>query len=154
MSASDPARRRGVKFALDTSCLVALLAEWHERHRATVQAYEARIARGETLVIAGHAFLECFSVLTRLPPPLAATPQAAEEVLVKCLTGTGEIAGMTAEACRSAVRDLAGRGVGGGRVYDAIIARCCCDAGAAVLLTWNQRHFLSVAPTGLTVLEP
>ena len=153
MSASDPARRPGVRFALDTSCLVALLADWHQHHRETVRAYEERIERGERLVVAGHAFLECFSVLTRLPPPLAATPQTAEEVLSKYLD-RAEIAGMTPEACRSAVHSLAGRGIGGGRVYDAIIALCSYQAGATTLLTWNPRHFLAVSPSGLSLMEP
>jgi uncharacterized protein with PIN domain len=139
---------------MDTSCLVALLAEWHEHHRETVQEYEARLARGERLIVATHAYLECFSVLTRLPPPLAATPEAAEAVLATYLAGSGELVGATADACRAAVRHLASRGLGGGRVYDGIIALCSYQAGATTLLTYNARHFLSVAPTGLTVLEP
>jgi predicted nucleic acid-binding protein len=146
-------RSHGVKFALDTSCLIALLAEWHERHKAAVRGYEKRLARGERLVIAGHAFLECFSVLTRLPPPLATSPETAAAILSKYLDA-GELAGMTAETCRLAVRDLAARGLGGGRIYDGIIALCSYQAGATTLLTFNVRHFLAVAPPGLAVLEP
>jgi hypothetical protein len=104
-------------------------------------------------VIAGHAFLECFSVLTRLPPPLATAPETAEAILAKYLEA-GELGGMTADACRLAVRDLAARGMGGGRIYDGIIALCSYQAGATTLLTYNARHFLPVAPPGLAVLEP
>src|ERR1700752_4406567 len=125
---SGKARPRGDKFALkfsmDTSCLVALLAEWHEHHRETVREYESRLARGERLIVAAHAYLECFSVLTRLPAPLAATPATAEAVLATYLDGSGELVGVTAEACRAAVRQLVTRGFGGGRVYDGIIALC------------------------------
>ena len=139
---------------MDTSCLVALLAEWHEHHRETVREYEARLARGERLIVAAHAYLECFSVLTRLPPPLAATPETAEAVLATYLDGSGELVGATADACRTAVRRLVTHGFGGGRVYDGIIALCSYQAGATTLLTHNARHFLSIAPAGLTVLEP
>jgi len=148
------ARPNGAKFALDTSCLVALLAEWHEHHKETVQEYEARLARGERLVVSAHAYLECFSVLTRLPPPLAAAPETAEAVLASYLDGSGELAGATADACRTTVQHLAGRGLGGGLVYDAIIAFCSYEAGATTLLTYNTRHILSIAPRDLAVLEP
>ena len=147
-------RRDAGKFALDTSCLVALLAEWHARHEPTVTDYEARVKRGQRLVVAGHAALECFSVLTRLPAPLSAAPATVEQVLAQYLSDGAEIAGMSAEACRLTLAELARRGMGGGRIYDAIIALCSYQAGAAVLLTWNLNHFLSVAPAGLTVLEP
>lgn len=146
-------RSHGVKFALDTSCLVALLAEWHEHHKTAVRGYEKRLARGERLVIAGHAYLECFSVLTRLPPPLTTAPETAAAILSKYLDH-GELAGMTAEVCRGAVQDFAARSMGGGRIYDSIIALCSHQAGAATLLTYQTRHFLPLAPPGLAVVEP
>ena len=49
---------------------------------------------------------------------------------------------------------MAARSMGGGRIYDAIIALCSHQAGATVLLTWNLKHFLAVAPAGLTIREP
>ena len=61
---------------------------------------------------------------------------------------------MPPKTCRQALRDLAGRGLGGGRIYDAIIALSSFQAGATILLTWNLKHFLSVAPVGLAVQEP
>ncbi len=45
-------------------------------------------------------------------------------------------------------------GLGGGRVYDAAIAQCVAEAGATLLLTWNTKHFLPIAPAGLDVREP
>lgn len=147
-------RRDAAKFALDTSCLVALLAGWHPRHRETVADYDARVERGERPVIAGHALLECFSVLTRLPAPLAAQPASVAQVLSGFLSGDVEVADMSGSSCRLMISELARRGLGGGRIYDGIIALCSFQAGAMVLLTWNLTHFLSVAPTGLTVAEP
>jgi toxin FitB len=147
------ARHGNAKFGLDTSCLVALLADWHERHGATTAAYNARMKAGQRLVVAAHAVLECFSVLTRLPAPLAAPPAVVERVLASYLSDA-EIAGITSGTCRFAIADLARRGVGGGLTYDAVIAICSYEAGARELLTWNLSHFLRVAPSGLTPREP
>lgn len=117
-------------------------------------AYEARLEKGERLVLASHAVLECFSVLTRLPAPMSAAPQIVEQALSSYLSARTDLAGVTPESCRQVVRDMAERGLGGGRIYDAIIALSSYQAGATVLLTWNLKHFLSVAPAGLRVEEP
>jgi len=44
--------------------------------------------------------------------------------------------------------------MGGGIVYDAAIAEAAFAAGATVLLTWNPKDFLRVAPHGLEVRQP
>jgi len=145
---------RPAKFGLDTSCLVPLLAEWHTRHRQTVAAYQERLAAGQRVVIAAHALLECFAVLTRLPGPLRTTPQTALRILELWFGKGTEICGLSPQDCWSAMGELAGSGRGGGRVYDAVIARATGRAGASVLLTWNVSEFLSVAPPGLEIREP
>ena len=57
-----------------------------------------------------------------------------------------EIPAIGPELVWSSVRELAWQELGGGMVYDAVIARASFQAGAAVLLTWNVRDFPSVAP--------
>jgi hypothetical protein len=52
------------------------------------------------------------------------------------------------------IADLARLGFGGGQVYDALIAWCAADAGATVLLTWNLKHFATIASPDLQVREP
>jgi len=46
------------------------------------------------------------------------------------------------------------RGVGGGRIYDAVIAYCARKAMADEILTWNVDHFASFAGDGLTISSP
>lgn len=46
------------------------------------------------------------------------------------------------------------RGFAGARVYDAVIALAAYEAGARLLLTWNVRHFISVALVGLEIRQP
>ena len=88
-----------------------------------------------------------------MPAPLAASPASVEQVLSPYLS-EAQVAGLTGDTCRQALREFARRGIGGGRIYDAVIAHCSYEAGATLLLTWNRSHFLPVAPAGLAILEP
>ena len=44
-------------------------------------------------------------------------------------------------------------GIRGGRIHDALIARCAIHGGATTLLTWNVRHFSSFG-SEIRVLRP
>jgi hypothetical protein len=46
------------------------------------------------------------------------------------------------------------RGFAGARVFDVAIALAAYEAGARFLLTWNVRHFISIAPVGLEIRQP
>jgi predicted nucleic acid-binding protein len=46
------------------------------------------------------------------------------------------------------------RQVGGGKIHYAVIAQATARAGASVLLTWNVKDFLAVAPAGLEIRSP
>ena len=142
-----------MRVAFDTNCLVALLCEWHECHQATRSAMDEARRAHYPLIIASHALLECFSVLTRLPAPHRIAPKEVEQALLQNFS-RAEVSAVDASMCWSTIHDLAERGLGGGRLYDAVIARSARAAGATVLLTWNVRDFLSVAPPGLEVREP
>src|SRR5258707_811905 len=55
--------------ALDTSVIIALVSGWHERHAAVTALVEGELDRGSGLLLATHALIESYAVLTRLPPP-------------------------------------------------------------------------------------
>ena len=61
---------------LDTSAAVALVVEDHEAHAATLEA-----VRGRRLGLAGHAWFETYSVLTRLPSGLRRSPAEVAALL-------------------------------------------------------------------------
>src|SRR6478672_6001728 len=80
----DPKRahaRNEVNIGIDTSCLVPLVSSWHEHHDATLSSLEELKRQNHTLIVATHAVLECFSVLTRLPERIRITPREASERL-------------------------------------------------------------------------
>lgn len=105
--------RRAVVF-LDTSAAVALVVEDHEAHAATLEAVHDR-----RLGLAGHAWFETYSVLTRLPPGLRRSPADVVRLLTQNFPETGFPDEGQAAALSAELADL---GISGGAVYDALIA--------------------------------
>ena len=144
--------RARMAIGLDTSCLVPLFCEWHEFHLATLKTFSAR--PGRRWVISAHVLAECFAVLTRLPPPFRIAPPQARELLAVNFSESADIAEVSKQDVWAALKHAADRGFGGGRVYDAIIAHSTARCGATVMLTWNIKDYLVVAPAGLEVRTP
>jgi predicted nucleic acid-binding protein len=99
---------------LDTSAAIALVVEDHEDHAAVLDA-----VRGRRLGLAGHAWFETYSVLTRLPAGLRRSPPDAIRLMnhnfpLSTFLGEKESVELTGE--------LAQRGISGGAVYDALVA--------------------------------
>ena len=110
--------------AADSSVLVAGFASWHERHGV---AREALV--GATVV--GHALLEAYSVLTRLPPPHR-TPAAVAAAFLVELADTAPLV-LGGSSWATLPSRLASAGVVGGATYDALIAVTALEAGAELL---------------------
>jgi len=98
---------------LDTSTAVALVVEDHDAHVATLDA-----VRGRRLGLAGHAWFETYSVLTRLPPGLRRSPADALRLLARNFPASGFLG--EAEAADLG-GDMARLGISGGAVYDALV---------------------------------
>lgn len=142
-----------MKIALDADLVVHLIATDSPRNAATVSCYEGHRKGGDEFVLAENALLEAFSVLTRAPKPFATPGREAERIL-RAHFGTSVTAPIRPGLALEAIRHTLDRGFAGGRVYDAAIALATYEAGARLLLTWNVRHFISVAPVGLEVRHP
>ncbi len=106
---------------VDTSVAVALVVEDHVAH-ATVLA----TLRGRRLGLAGHAFFETYSVLTRLPAPIRRPPREVARLLDQNFPET-HFAG--AGEMRELARRLPALGLAGGSVYDALVAAAAIHAG-------------------------
>ena len=98
---------------LDTSAAVALVVEDHEAHAATLEA-----VRGRRLGLAGHAWFETYSVLTRLPGGLRRSPAEVAALLAHDFPVT---AFLGEEAAAALGPELARLGISGGAVYDALV---------------------------------
>jgi predicted nucleic acid-binding protein len=138
---------------LDSNILIELVLKTAKKHDRTARAYNALAAEGAEFVIADHVLLEAFSVMSRSPFPVGVAPRVAERIL-KDSFGSAVIAPLRPGLAWETIRHTLVHGFWGGRVYDAAIALTIYEAGARVFLTWNTRHFLTIAPVGLEVRSP
>lgn len=98
---------------LDTSTAIALIVEDHEAHGVTLAA-----ARGRRLGLAGHAWFETYSVLTRLPAGLRRSPADAVRLLANDFPASSFLGEIVAAELGP---ELARLGISGGSVYDALV---------------------------------
>jgi predicted nucleic acid-binding protein len=106
---------------VDTSVAVALVVADHEAHPQTSSALS-----GIALGLAGHAFFETYSVLTRLPQPLRRGPREVLEILGHDFPHNRFLA---VERTLELTARLADLGVAGGSVYDALVGAVSVEHG-------------------------
>jgi predicted nucleic acid-binding protein len=110
---TDTRAEEPLSVLLDTSAAIALVLEDHERHASTLEA-----VRGRRLGLAGHAWFETYSVLTRLPAGLRRSPADVIRLLAHDFPASvflGE------EQSVNLGGELARLGVTGGAVHDALV---------------------------------
>ena len=109
---------------LDTSVAIALLVDRHGAHATAMRWQDGRPA-----VLSGHAAVETYSVLTRLPGDLRVAPLDAAR-LIERRFGSPLLLGSAAAADVPGV--LSRLGIAGGAVYDALVALAALEHGAAL----------------------
>ena len=110
---------------LDTSAAVALVVEDHEAHAATLES-----VRGQRLGLAGHAWFETYSVLTRLPGGLRRSPADVAALLAHDFPATAFLA---EDAAAALGPELARLGISGGAVYDALVGAAARQHGRSLV---------------------
>ncbi|SDM87299.1 PIN domain-containing protein [Actinomyces ruminicola] len=102
------------RIAVDTSIAIPLLVASHAAHRR-VRDW----ARGRRLSLSGHASVETYAVLTRLPGDARVS---AEDAVALIDDRFPEVLALSADSAITAPRRLAGLGIAGGAVYDGLVA--------------------------------
>jgi predicted nucleic acid-binding protein len=128
----------GDRWACDTSVAVAALDPIHEAHSVCRRALvELRPA------LAGHATFETYSVLTRLPLPLRLSAGQAAAVLAAAFP---EDCWLDATGTRDLRERLAGLGIVGGSVYDALVGQASVTNRRTLLTRdrWAERTYRSL----------
>ena len=128
---------------LDTSVAVALLVEDHVAHDACRASLD-----GHDLGLAGHATFETMSVLSRLPPPHRRSIRAIHEAIEYSFPHSRFL---TEEATRESAARMAHLGIGGGAVYDALVAATAIEHHH-VLVTRDQRALPTYQAMGAALL--
>ncbi len=107
--------------AIDTSVAIPLLVATHAAH-ATVATWWA----GRRLALAGHAFVETYAVLTRLPHDLRLAPDDAARLMSARFT---DPLLLHEAAAREVPAVLSHLGISGGATYDALVALAAAEHG-------------------------
>lgn len=128
--------------ALDTSVAVPLLVRGHTAHDAVVAWWDRR-----EIALCGHALVETYSVLTRLPGDLRLAPEDAVRLLGERFTAPLLLAPETA----GRLPEVLGRlGIAGGAVYDALVGLAAAEH-AAELATRDGRARATYEAVGARV---
>lgn len=93
------------------------------------------------LVVPGHALVEAFSVMTRLPAGKRVTPAVAEQLLATSFRQSARVAALSDRGTWELLERMGGSSIGGGAIYDARILAEAEAAGVDRLVTHNVRHF-------------
>ena len=127
----------------DTSVFVASFQESHPHHLQSLKALGAiSHPRG---VCAAHSLAAFYSVTTRLPPPVRATPAQAAHYLREISRMITPVA-LTADEYAAGLQRASLHQVPRGQIYDFLLLACAKKSGAEQILTWNLRHFQTLVP--------
>ncbi len=130
------------RLLLDTSAAVALVVTDADLHLAARAA-----TRGHRLGLAGHALVETYSVLTRLPPPHRLRPEHVDRLIRHNFPDT---VALPEGVFTSIVTALAAAGVSGGAAYDGLVAAASIHHRIP-LLSADQRASSTYERMGATV---
>lgn len=115
---------------LDTSAAIALVHDQNPAHERILQ-----LTHGRVIGLAGHASVEMYSVLTRMPGAARVSPGRAQEIIERSFPASAPLSPTSAEA---AIATFADAGIAGGSVYDGLVGLAARDA-AVTLLTCDRR---------------
>lgn len=130
---------------LDSNVIIAIAAEAHEHHAASLA-----LLTGDNPVVcalAAHSIAEAYSALTRQDhrAPFRFTAEEAWASL-ESLRAVTMLVGLTPSQAFDVVRTYAATGGIGPRLYDALIGQAAITHGIPVLITWNTRHMEGLFP--------
>jgi predicted nucleic acid-binding protein len=137
---------------LDSNVLIALLAEAHEHHTASLALFVDR--RPFRFAVAAHSYAETYSTLTRRGGPAPFDFSAGEAwAALESVRAATDLVGLTPAQTFDAVRRYAGDGGIGPRLYDRLIGEAAVAHGVPRIVTWNVAHMRGLFP-GLAVATP
>lgn len=137
-----------MRVMFDTSVLIAGQMELHVDHLPAWHWIEAARQGTIKMLVAAHSMAECYSALTRMPKPARISPDAAAKMLQTNVLPYAMVVSLLPEDYWSVINRLAGDGLGGGIVYDALGVKAAQLAQADRLLTFNLKHFRRLWPEG------
>lgn len=137
-----------MRILFDTSVLVAGLVETHPMHSRAFPWLEKAQTGEIELLVSTHSLAELFSVLTTLPLNPKISPATAQQLIDEVVEISAAQVELSAADYQEVVSSMATKGLAGGVIYDALIAKAAQKSGADQLMTFNERDFRRVWPDG------
>lgn len=130
----------------DTSVLVAACIRQHPHYVRARPVLEAIAQSKVTGFISAHSLAESYSALTSVPVSPRILPSEARDIIATNVRPHFEVVAITSEMYQRAVEVCVARGLGGGKVYDALLIECARQCGADRIHTFNVHDFRRLAP--------
>jgi predicted nucleic acid-binding protein len=130
----------------DTSMLLPALIAHHPDHVDTAARLEAVHAGRVQLVLCTHAIAELYSTLTSFPVSPRISPSQALQLIQENILAYAEVVSLDARDYAQVTRDLVGRNLAGGVVYDALHVRAAKKADVDRVWTRNLSDFERIWP--------
>lgn len=122
----------------DTTVLVPVFLPDHPPHSASMALFLTCDPANSTC--AAHSLAEVYLTLTKILAPHRASPKQALQCVEK-IADRLRLASLDGGEMLSTIGKAVEQGDSGGTIYDAPIARCAVQSGAARIYIWNLRHF-------------
>lgn len=135
-----------MRVLFDTSSLVAAMVEGHPAHDVALPWLQRAKAKTHTGMIAAHTLAELYAIFTRLPVNPRISPAVALQLIRSNILGTCTVVALSGDDYVSLIDHLAGLGIAGGAVYDALLLHAAWKAGVDQVVTLNARDFRRVYP--------
>ena len=135
-----------MKAFFDSSVLVAAFYQAHVHHEASLAAIAT--ASKKMAFCAAHTLAEVYSVMTRLPVRPRISPEQGL-LFVESIRERFSVVALSEKEVFEVIAAAAERGIGGGKIYDALILRCAEKSKAEAIFTWNLDDFRQLAPSEL-----
>ncbi|MEX0863343.1 MAG: type II toxin-antitoxin system VapC family toxin [Acidimicrobiia bacterium] len=129
-------------YLVDTSVAIPLVVTGHEAHDLVTDSLDDK-----RLGLAGHAWFESFSVLTRLPPPARRSPADVVAILGHNFPASRFL---DPDKSKTVIDTLVALGVSGGSVYDALVGYTAVAHGLP-LVTRDDRALKLYRALGASV---
>jgi predicted nucleic acid-binding protein len=143
-----------VRVLFDTSAIVPALVDQLPNHEAAFHALSEYTDAPNEAVCSTHCLAECYAVLTALPLARRITPAEAQQLIADSVAGHMTVCGLTGASYLEAIALVAQRGLMSGAVYDALHIAVAVESHSDRIVTYNLRHFRSLAPESITVVTP
>lgn len=130
----------------DTSVLVAACIRKHPHYERARPILEIVASGKESGIISAHSVAEIFSALTSVPVMPRILPVEARDIIATNIKRHFHLVAITSEMYEKAVEICVGRGIGGGKVYDALLLECARQAKVDRIYTFNLHDFRQLAP--------